>query len=205
MWKFIKWFFGIFFVLYVIGSLINHSNNNTKSITNAANVGAETKKPEEPSSTPEPKLSSAELLKKAKNLLANNNPEEAIRNLQLIEIGSKEYPEAQKLLTRVTKELDEKRLKAETIIKIEARKEYAKILENYLLDNAKMDTKIRTYGKDFTTLKIEYILTSRVMVNELTKDGKLPSLWEQMGFKRVIFTDGYYHTWTMELKNMSWK
>ncbi len=68
-----------------------------------------------------------------------------------------------------------------------------------------MDTKIRTYGKDYTSLKIEYILTSRVMVNELTKDGKLPSIWEQMGFKRVIFTDGYYNTWTMDLKNMSWK
>ncbi len=52
MWKIIKWFFGILFVLYVIGSLINQSNNNTKSITTAANVGAETKKPEEPSSTP---------------------------------------------------------------------------------------------------------------------------------------------------------
>ncbi len=205
MWKIIKWFFGILFVLYVIGSLINQSNNNTKSITTAANVGAETKKPEEPSSTPEPKLSSAELLKKAKNLLANNNPGEAIQNLQLIEIGSKEYPDAQNLLVRANKELDQKVLNAEAKFKKEARKEYGKTLENYLLDNAKMDTKIRTYGKDYTSLKIEYILTSRVMVNELTKDGKLPSIWEQMGFKRVIFTDGYYNTWTMDLKNMSWK
>ena len=30
MWKIIKWFFGILFVLYVIGSLINQSNNNIK-------------------------------------------------------------------------------------------------------------------------------------------------------------------------------
>ncbi len=205
MWKIIKWFFGILFVLYVIGSLINQSNNNIKPNNPTSNLGIETKKPETHATTPEPKIASAELIKKAKNLLANNNQEEAIQNLQLIEIGSKEYSEAQNLLIRANKELDQKVLNAEAKIKKEARKEYAKTLENYLLDNAKMDTKIRTYGKDFTTLKIEYILTSRVMVNELTKDGKLPNIWEQMGFKTVIFTDGYYHTWTMELKNMSWK
>jgi len=141
----------------------------------------------------------------AKKLLANNEPDAAILNLQMIEIGSKEYPEGQKLLTRVNKELDQKVLNAEAKIKIASRKEYGKVLENYLLDNAKMDTKITTSGKDYTTLKIEYILTSRVMVNELTKDGKLPSIWEQMGFKTVVFTDGYYHTWTMDLINKKWK
>jgi hypothetical protein len=205
MWKIIKWFLGILFVLYVIGSLINKSNNNMKSNNTATNVGVETKKSEEHPTTPEAKLTSAELLRRAKNLLANNDLDAAIANLQMIEVGSKEYPEGQKLLTRVNKEVDQKRLTAEAKIKIDIRKEYGKILENYLLDNAKMDTKITTTGKDYTSLKIEYILTSRVMVNELTKDGKLPSLWEQMGFKTVIFTDGYYHTWTMDLINKKWK
>jgi hypothetical protein len=205
MWKIIKWFFGILFVLYLIGSVINKSNNNTKSNNTGTNIGVETKKPEEHATTPEPKLTSTELLKMAKKLLANNEPDAAILNLQMIEIGSKEYPEGQKLLTRVNKELDQKVLNAEAKIKIASRKEYGKVLENYLLDNAKMDTKITTSGKDYTTLKIEYILTSRVMVNELTKDGKLPSIWEQMGFKTVVFTDGYYHTWTMDLINKKWK
>ena len=63
-----------------------------------------------------------------------------------------------------------------------------------------MDTTITTSGKDNTTLKIKFILVSRVLVNELTKDGVLPSRWEQMGFKTIVFTDGYRETWTMNLK-----
>jgi len=202
LWKIIKWFFAILVILYVMSSLMDKSKEISKTPSKPLdNIGDEIKKPKASVIHSEPKLTSTELLIKAKKLLYNNNFNEAIDTLNKIELGSKEFPEAQKLLTRINKQLkayDENN-------RSDDRKAYAKLLENNLLDNAKMDTTITTSGKDYTILKIKYILMSRVLVNELTKDGKLPSLWEQMGFKTIIFTDGHYRTWTMNLKGKNWK
>jgi hypothetical protein len=251
MWKIIKWSFGILFVLFILGSLIDKSEKKSKPTGTSGNVGVETKKLKEPLNAPEPKLTPMELLAKAKKLIDENNPDSAIANLQMIEMGSNEYPEAQKLLKQsllssAKKLLDEKpkyssddnsetylwqaasklefikkgdkeypeakklltqvharqnNIHAETEeLRAITRKDYAKELENNLLNNARMDTTITTSGKNNTTLKLKYILVSRVFVNELTKDGKLQNTWRSMGFKTIIFTNGYNETWTMNLE-----
>jgi len=128
---------------------------------------------------------------------------EAKRHLAAISENSPEYKEVKKLepeIKRLQNEIDRQaKIITEKLMAIN-RKKYANELENHLLNKARMDTTITTSGKNDTTLKIKFILVSRVLVNELTKDGVLPSRWEQMGFKTVIFTDGYRQTWTMNLK-----
>ena len=128
---------------------------------------------------------------------------EAKRHLTAISENSPEYKEVKKLepkIKQLEKEIDRQaKIITENLMAI-TRKKYAKELENNLLNNARMDTTITTSGKNNTTLKLKYILVSRVFVNELTKDGKLQNTWRSMGFKTIIFTNGYNETWTMNFE-----
>jgi hypothetical protein len=36
----------------------------------------------------------------------------------------------------------------------------------------------------------------------MTKDGKLQSTWNSMGFKKIIFTNGYNETWNMNIEKL---
>ncbi len=213
MWKFIKWCFGIVFVLYVIGSLIPNSSKNTKSTNTATNVGVELKKPEKSVAASEPKPTSVELLANAKNLLKekpksapDDNSEtylwQAESKLEFIKKGDKEYSEAQNLLKQV------RALQKIHIAKDEAEKEksmaitrknYAKELEFTFLDKLRMDTTVTVSGKNNTTIQIKWILWTRVTVYEFFKDGKIMSTWRSMGFKKYILTDGYRWTWRQDL------
>ena len=85
-------------VLGLIGSLMDKSSKNTQQTNTATNVDGEKEKPAKTATAPEPKLTSAEILTKAKKLIDEGNSDVAIGNLQMIEFGSKEYPEAQELL-----------------------------------------------------------------------------------------------------------
>jgi len=128
---------------------------------------------------------------------------EAKRHLTAISENSPEYKEVKKLepkIKQLEKEIDRQaKIITENLMAI-TRKKYAKELENNLLNNARMDNTITTSGKNNTTLKLKYILVSRVFVNELTKDGKLQNTWRSMGFKTIIFTNGYNETWTMNFE-----
>ncbi len=128
---------------------------------------------------------------------------EAKRHLAAISENSPEYKEVKKLepkIKQLEKEIDRQaKIITEKLMAIN-RKNYAKEYENLLLNNARMDTTITTSGKNDTTLKFKFILVSRVFVNELTKDGKLVNHWRSMGFKTIIFTNGYNETWTMNLE-----
>jgi len=170
-----------------------------KAIDTAINVDTENKKIEKPSSAPERKPTSAELLTKAKKLIGENKSDAAIGNLQMIEFGSKEYTEAQKPLKQVhaRQNIILERNAAETEKRMATmRKDYAKELEFTFLDKLHMDTTVNVSGKNNTTIKIKWILWTRVTVYEFIKDGKIMSTWRSMGFKKYILTDGCRWTWT---------
>jgi hypothetical protein len=62
-----------------------------------------------------------------------------------------------------------------------------------------MDTRVTVSGKNNTTIKIKWVLWSRVSVYEFLKDGKVLSQWREMGFKRYVLDGGYGGTWSDKL------
>ncbi len=93
--------------------------------------------------------------------------------------------------------------KEERLAKIKARKEYADRLESVYLDNGK-NTTITALGSNATTLKIKWVLMSRVTANEYGKSTEFLQLLRELGFKKLILTDGYNATWYLDLIKMCW-
>jgi hypothetical protein len=75
------------------------------------------------------------------------------------------------------------------------RRMFARNLEYRLLDRG-MNVTVTTQGSNATTLRLEYILVSKVLVHQLEKDGSLLEEIRQQGFRRFVLTDGYDETWT---------
>jgi len=88
----------------------------------------------------------------------------------------------------------------------EIRKVYAEVLETKLLDTH-MDATITVQGKENTTLKWKWIGMNRVFLWEFTKmwgEGSELYLLEGLGFKKVIFTNGYGRTAVLDLTKKKW-
>ncbi len=86
------------------------------------------------------------------------------------------------------------RLTAKVTSDFQSRADYAATLENRYLKNG-MDFTVRANGDKKTTLTLSYVLMSRPTVYNLVNDLVfIPSLAD-LGFKIVVFTDGYNSTW----------
>ncbi|MBM4283714.1 MAG: hypothetical protein FJ128_00475 [Deltaproteobacteria bacterium] len=94
-------------------------------------------------------------------------------------------------MDRLAKKAKEKDLEAKRIL-------YAGLLENEFL-NRGYDISVKVLGKESRTLKLKWVLMGRPLVHQLTNDGKLAAKWREMGFKKVIFTDGYRAAWDLTL------
>lgn len=91
--------------------------------------------------------------------------------------------------------------KAKTVlqeVEVMRRKVFAKLLGSDMLESHR-DYKINAIGKNSETLKIQYILMSRPLVHTLINDPATTNVAQSLGFKKVIFTDGYDNTWTYDL------
>ena len=164
-----------------------------------------------PAPAPEPTIDpairakeNAEHLKAAKEALKNYQPkgpnrmygnlDKARAELQLIPSDSKEYQEAIKL----QREIDRREQERESAAQAEGRASYADTLETtYLKQN--MDVTVTVSGPENTTIKLKYVLMSRPMVYNLTNDSSVMGNLRTLGFKKVIFTDGYFNTWNFDL------
>lgn len=89
--------------------------------------------------------------------------------------------------------------KAAAKLMVDQRKEMARRMETSMLDGG-VDASFTTRGKDATTLHVKYILIGRVFVHQFTKEGEMLSNLRKAGFKKVILTDGYDETWTINLE-----
>lgn len=65
-----------------------------------------------------------------------------------------------------------------------------------------MDVTVRVGGKKNTTLTISYVLMGRPTVYNLINDPDYIDRLKKLGFKVVVFTDGYDHTWRINLATM---
>lgn len=93
-----------------------------------------------------------------------------------------------------------KKVKAQTEAEnLVARRAYPKKAEKAFLD-AGQDFYLTVEGKEFRTLRVRYVLMSRPLVHQLTNSAKVVDTWRDIGFRKVIFTDGYNSTWTWSLE-----
>ncbi len=63
-----------------------------------------------------------------------------------------------------------------------------------------LDVYASTLGKDHSTFKIKFILTSRPLVYKLANDEGFTGTLKGLGFKKLIMTDGYYDTWSVKIE-----
>jgi hypothetical protein len=74
----------------------------------------------------------------------------------------------------------------------------AKTLENKMLDEG-YNVDVNAIGADHTTLRIKWILVSKAMAHNLSKQGDFFDNARKVGFRRVEITDGYEQTWYWKL------
>ncbi len=119
---------------------------------------------------------------------------DARQALEEIRQQDKEYGEAQKLLGEVKRREKE----IEKWAKVTARELFAETVEKNYLEKG-MDVSLTLSGPDKTTIKFKYVLMSRPLVYQLTNDSEFMGNLRKAGFKKVIFTDGYFHSWTNDI------
>jgi hypothetical protein len=82
---------------------------------------------------------------------------------------------------------------------VSKRKSYAANLEDSYLKQGQ-DFHIRTEGQDATTLRIQWVLIGRPFVYNAINNPEIMGTWRLMGFKTVVFTDGYNNTWRQQVQ-----
>jgi hypothetical protein len=92
------------------------------------------------------------------------------------------------------KQLDEEGLE-------EARKAYAKTLEKNLLAQD-MDADVDAIGPRYTTLRVTWVLATKLFVYKLTQSEQMREDFQDMralGFKKFVVRDGYDRSWSWNL------
>jgi hypothetical protein len=142
----------------------------------------------------------SEHLTEAKKALTEGRVDDAKEHLARIQRTSPEWKnEGQKLWEETLKKekIISKKVEEETLKNtVKERKEFAKRYEIALLDKG-IDTTVTTHGKYNTTLRIKWVLMSRPVVHQLTKDKNFISSVKRLGFKKIEFTDGYNDQWSV--------
>lgn len=85
---------------------------------------------------------------------------------------------------------------------IHQREQWAEAYELGLL-NEGLDVDVTLSGKFRTNVKIRWVLLSRASVQQIVDDGTFLANLETIGFEKVVFSDGYYESWTYTLEPQS--
>lgn len=202
---------GLFVLLGVAGALADRnekalrasratSNSQAVAATSSADSSAA-------ASTAPAEISGSQRLAEAKKALAdgyspNKDPmktnwgkvAEARKQLEDIKPDVKEYAEAQKLM----KEVERREAEINRMSQMVARDIVAGQMEKKLLSEG-MDATVTVAGPEKTTITFKYVLFSRPLVYKLTNETEFLQNMRDAGFRKVIFTDGYYNTWTYDL------
>jgi hypothetical protein len=139
----------------------------------------------------------------------NQNMREA---LLAIPHSAPEYDEASRILTSYAKHDEEGRknmaaLMARMIAEdADGRKDHANVLERKYLKNG-LDIAVSVSGSKNTVLTLRYILFSRPLIYKFVtapddrRESDFLSELRQLGFTKVIFSDGHDKSWTFDLKS----
>jgi|GEM_PF-4961282 len=132
--------------------------------------------------------------KTLEEVASSDDIDKALTTLDEIKFYGELSPKQQKTFNNLKRQLEKKR---ETI-KIQARKDFAEQYEYDFLDEG-MDVTVTTSGSKATTLKLEWILISKVDAHEYSKNKNFLQKLRNLGFKKFIITDGYGESWYWNL------
>jgi hypothetical protein len=82
-------------------------------------------------------------------------------------------------------------------VSMQQRSLYASTMEEAFIKNG-MDIRVSATGAKKDQLRLRYILMSQPLVYKFQNEMKLGEQAGNFGFKKVILTDGYDETWTLE-------
>lgn len=85
--------------------------------------------------------------------------------------------------------------KAEAVM----REAHASALEEAFISTG-MDARVSAMGSNKSTLRVKYVLMSQPLVYKLQRDGLVSVRANELGYKKVLYTDGYDNTWTVDLR-----
>jgi hypothetical protein len=88
--------------------------------------------------------------------------------------------------------------KDEAILLETARQAAAKVMENNLLGQG-FNVDVNAIGLHHTTLRLKWILVSKVTAYQFSQQGDTLQGLKDMGFKKFTITDGYDESWTWTL------
>ena len=75
---------------------------------------------------------------------------------------------------------------------------FARLLEKKYLEEG-YDVEIIVEGKNKDILKFKYVLMSRPLIHKITNETGFLETAKKLEFKKVVFTDGFNHSWTYNL------
>ena len=62
-----------------------------------------------------------------------------------------------------------------------------------------MDIKVTVAGAKKEQLRLKYVLMSQPLVYKFQNDAKLPEQARFLGFRKIVYSDGYDETWSVDL------
>ena len=215
-WSVVRILGGFFLVLFLIGAIIQGVQKGWEAFRGTPTAPVAEKSPQpapvpdpakpgpppRPEDPEKPAKTPAQLLSEGKRLLSEKKIYDATGPLHQITPKDKEYSQAQALIKKtyaLQKQAAEKLRRERQKEKEAERILYCALLEERFLSHG-YDFSVKTLGKGNTTLRLKWVLIGRPLVHNLTKDGKLAQEWRELGFDKVIFTDGFRSTWTIDLK-----
>jgi hypothetical protein len=77
---------------------------------------------------------------------------------------------------------------------------YASAMEQVFVKSG-MDVSVSAIGKEKDQLRLKYALMSKPLVYKLQNEMDLQNQAKQMGFNKIIYTDGYDETWRVDLNS----
>jgi len=115
--------------------------------------------------------------------------------------NSPEYKKASEIYAKTTEERAKAKKQSDKIAAaamIVQRQNFADAYERQLLDQG-MDVYVSALGKTKQTLKVKWVLVSRPLVYKMINNPEFISKLREMGFKKLVMTDGYNDTWNIDL------
>jgi hypothetical protein len=151
-------------------------------------------------------MSSAQHLAAAQQAMRSNATidqiEEAVRHLKAIPPSiSVEGAKAKALgrdLTALRKKRQEELTRIKAMLRRGLRDQMAKNIENSMLDKG-YNVDVSAIGDDHTVLHLKWVLVSKVMAHQLTKQAEFFENARAAGFRRIEITDGFRQTWYWDL------
>lgn len=153
-----------------------------------------------PTPTPVP-FTDGEHLAEAKKMIDASKYSEAYAHLNAIQPSAKEYARAEKLHESLRKhEADLVNREADRQQKalITSREAFANYAEEHFLKSGH-DFHVTVNGPNKTTITFKYVLMSRPMVYKINNETSFMTRLRSEGFRKLIMTDGYNETWTVNL------